>query len=400
MGKSIDGKELGRGISQRKTDKRYEARCMINGVKVCVYDMHLPTLKKKFEMEKAKLLREEKNVRPNLTLKEWWEEFFENHKAKSLKSETSRKAYYRKVNNTYITELGDKKLETITHMNIQATTNYLVEKFKPRTVREGLGVLRECMDIAVINSLIKTNPCVNIAINEQNEAMQERRVLDKREIKMLLEEVEHEYYNELYQIMLLTGMRIGEVGALTWDNVDFQKKVVRIRKSLSVGYVDGKKIEYITPPKTSNSIRSIPFFDNVGDLFKSWKKKQDEYKARLGERWRAGEELGDLVFTTTLGSPVTRYALAHNMEKVLKNINDKERYNAEMECREPHYMEHIYPHCLRHTCATLCFERGLDAIFIQRMLGHVSYETTMVYTHLLESRTNEEVAKTKGFLSL
>lgn len=397
MGKSRSGKELGKGISQRR-DGRYEARAMVNGIKICIYNMNLAQLKKDFEMEKAKVLRDEKNIRPNLTLKEWFEEWFSQHKSKSLKSEVSRKAYHRKVNNTYIAEIGDRKLETITHMNIQNTTNELVTKFKPRTVREGLGVLRECLDIAVINSLIKSNPCVNIAINEQNEAVQERRVLSSREIKIFLDEVQHEYYNEVYQIMLLTGMRIGELGGLQWSDINFQTKTIRVQRSLSVGYVEGKKIEYLTSPKTSNSYRSIPFFGNVGELFKAWKKKQDEYKANLGSRWRLKEELGDLVFTTTLGSPVTRYALSHNIEKVLKNINEKERYNAAAEGREPYLVKHIYPHAFRHTFATRCFEKKLDPVIIQRIMGHADYSVTLKYTHLLETRLNEEIKKAEDFL--
>lgn len=397
IGKDLKGRDLGRGLSQRR-DGRYEARAMINGVKICVYNMNLSQLKKDFELEKAKVLRKEKNIRPNLTLKEWWEEFFKNHKSQALKSEVSRKAYYRKVNNTYIMEIGDRKLETITHMNIQNTTNNLVEKFKARTVREALGVLRECLDVAVLNSLIKSNPCVNIAIKEENEAMQERRVLSSREMKMFLDEVKHEYYNEVYQIMLLTGVRIGELGGLQWSDINFQTKTIRVQRSLSIGYIDGKKIEYLTSPKTSNSYRTIPFFGNVGELFKAWKVKQDEHKKKLGSRWRLKEELGDLVFTTTLGSPVTRYALSHNIEKVLKNINEKEKYNAAIEGREPQLVNHIYPHAFRHTFATRCFEKKIDPVIIQRIMGHADYSVTLKYTHLLEAKLNEEIAKAENFL--
>ena len=377
MGKDLKGKDLGRGYSQRK-DKRYEARCMINGVRICLYDMHLPTLKKRFEEEKIKILRDEKNIRPNLTLSEWFEEWFEKYKKPALKSEVSKKAYHRKVSNTYIAAIGDKKIENVSHMNMQDATNELLNKFKARTLREALGVLRECLDIAVMNQIIKSNPCINIAIKDENEAVQERRVLSSREMKMFLDEIEHEYYNEAYQILLLTGMRI--------------------QSSLSIGYVDGKKMEYLTTPKTSNSYRTIPFFGNVGELFKDWKVKQDQYKAKLGSRWRLRPELGDLVFTTTLGSPVTRYALSHNIEKVLKNINEKEKYNASVEGREPEEMAHIYPHAFRHTFATRCFEKKLDPVFIQRIMGHTSYATTLKYTHLLETKLNEEVAKAEDFL--
>ena len=397
MGKDLKGKDLGRGYSQRK-DKRYEARAMVNGIKICLYDMHLPTLKKRFEEEKAKVLRDEKNIRPNLTLKEWFEEWFEKYKAPSLKSEVSKKAYHRKVSNTYITAIGDRKLETITHMNIQNTTNELLSKFKARTIREALGVLRECLDVGVLNSLIKSNPCVNIAIIDENEAVQERRVLSSHEMKMFLDEIQYEYYNEAYQILLLTGMRIGEFSGLQWGDINWQNKTIRIQRSLSVGYVEGKKIEYLTSPKTSNAYRSIPFFGNVEELLKAWREKQDGYRKKLGDRWRLRPELGDLVFTTTLGSPVTRYALSHNIEKVIKNINEKEIYNASIEGREPHIMEHIYPHAFRHTFATRCFEKKLDPVIIQRIMGHTNYATTLKYTHLLEAKLNEEIAKAEDFL--
>lgn len=397
MGKDLKGKDLGRGYSQRK-DKRYEARAMVNGVKICLYDMHLPTLKKRFEEEKAKILRDEKNIRPNLTLKEWFEEWMWQHKAPSLKSEVSKKAYHRKVSNTYIAAIGDRKIETITHMNIQNTTNDLLNKFKARTIREAVGVLRECLDVAVMNSIIKSNPCTNINIINENEAVQERRVLSSREIKMFLDEIQYEYYNEAYQILLLTGMRIGEFSGLQWSDINWQTKTIKIQRSLSIGYIEGKKMEYLTSPKTSNSYRTIPFFGNVGELFKAWKVKQDEHKKKLGNRWRCREELGDLVFTTTLGSPVTRYALSHNIEKVLKNINEREMYNASVEGREPYLMDHIYPHAFRHTFATRCFEKKLDPVVIQRIMGHTSYATTLKYTHLLETRLNEEIAKAEDFL--
>ena len=397
IGKDLKGKELGRGLAQRR-DGRYEARAMINGVKVCLYNMNLAQLKKDFEMEKAKVLRDEKNIRPNLTLDEWFEEWFEKYKKVSLKSEVSKKAYHRKVSNTYIVAIGDKKLETITHMNIQNTTNELLNKFKARTLREALGVLRECLDVAVMNSLIKSNPCTNINIANENEAVQERRVLSSREMKMFLDEVQYEYYNEVYQIMLLTGMRIGELGGLQWSDINFQTKTIRIQRSLSIGYVDGKKIEYLTTPKTSNSYRSIPFLGNVEELFKTWKAKQDGYRKKLGSRWRLRPELGDLVFTTTFGSPVTRYALSHNIEKVLKNINEKERYNASVEGREPQLVDHIYPHAFRHTFATRCFEKKLDPVVIQRIMGHADYSVTLKYTHLLETKLSEEISKAEDFL--
>ena len=80
MGKDLNGKELGKCFSQRK-DGRYEARAVINGVKIDLYDVSLTKLRKNFEVEKAKVLRDEKNFRQNITLGEWYSEWFEKSKA-------------------------------------------------------------------------------------------------------------------------------------------------------------------------------------------------------------------------------------------------------------------------------------------------------------------------------
>ena len=113
MGKDLNGKDIGRGFSQRP-DGRYEARATVRGKKIDLYSMSLPELKKTFAIEKAKLLRDEKGERPNLTLKSWYDEWFEKCKSIQLKSDISRKVYYRRANNTYMKILGDKIIQEIT----------------------------------------------------------------------------------------------------------------------------------------------------------------------------------------------------------------------------------------------------------------------------------------------
>ena len=400
MGKDLTGKELGRGFSQRP-DGRYEARAVVNGKKIDIYNMSLPALKKSFEEEKAKLLRDEKGIRPDLTLKSWFDEWFDKCKSRQLKSEISRKTYKRRVDNTYIKILGNKLLKDISQMNIQDATNELADigNYSSRGLSEALSQLRECFDSAIANKIIVFNPIVGISIRDENEAMKERRVLSHWEQDALLKATETSYYREMYRILLLTGMRIGEFSGLQWSDVDFQRKKIHIRRSMQTGYLDGKKILELTTPKTANSYRDIPFFGDVEQFFKDWKKKQDVYKKKLGSRWRADPSLGDLVFTTTFGSPVTRYNIIHDMKRVEDNINLNESRAAFIEGREPRVFEHIYPHAFRHTFATRCFEKGLDPLVIQNIMGHANYSTTVSYTHVLEDKTNEAVLKAGDLLA-
>lgn len=397
MGKDLNGKDLGKGFSQRK-DGRYEARAVISGVKIDIYNMSLKQLKKDFEIEKAKVLREEKNIRPNVTFKEWFDEWFERSKSKQLKSEISRKVYYRRIKNTYYDMLGNKRMEDISQINIQEATNELIDKgYVNRSVKDALSTMRECFDIAIVNHIIRINPCSGVTIKNTNEAVQERRVLAKWEQDLFLDEVKNGYYNEAYQILLLTGMRIGEFSGLQWNDIDWDKKIININRSMTTGYLNGKKIEELTTPKTSNSYRAIPFFGETEQILKSWKKKQNLYKEKLGDRWRSNPKYGDLVFTSTMGSPVTRYVIAHDIKRVETNMNLKEASIAALEGREPRVIEHIHPHAFRHTFATRCFEKGMSPLLVQSIMGHANYSTTVSYTHILNEKRKEELNKIGNF---
>ena len=398
MGKDLNGKSLGKGFSQRK-DGRYEARVLINGIKIDLYDTNLPQLKKRFEIEKAKLLRGEKNISSDSpTLSEWYSEWFEKCKSPSLKTITSRKVYDRKCRNTYCSILGEKRISDISQINIQDATNEIINKgYTERSVKEALRILKECFDIAIVNNLTTTNPCVGINIKNSN-IQKERRVLSHEEQNIFLQEVKDSYYYEAYAILLLTGMRIGEFSGLQWNDIDWNNKCIKINRTMSTAYIDGEKIEDFSTPKTSNSYRSIPFFGETEKLLKSWKKKQDTIKEQIGDRWRANPKFGDLVFTSTMGSPVTRYVIVHDINKVVQNINLKEIQNAAKEGRKPVIMEHVHPHCFRHTFATRCFEKGLDPLFVQSVMGHSNYSTTVSYTHVLDNIKQREVAKVGNFL--
>ena len=397
MGKDLKGKDLGKGFSQRK-DGRYEARVVINGVKIDIYDMNLSTLKKNFEKEKIRVLREEKNIRSGETLSDWYSEWFEKCKSPQLKSVVSRKTYDRKARNTYISILGQKKMSEISQINIQNATNEIVEKgYAERSIREALGIIRECFDVAIVNHIVSTNPCVGIIIKKNN-VLVERRVMTHEEQNIFLNEVRGSYYYEAYAILLSTGMRIGEFSGLQWQDVDFINKQIYIKRSMTTAYIDGKKIEELTTPKTSNSYRTIPFFGETEQLFKNWKNKQDMIKEKMGSRWRGKPEHGDLVFTSTVGSPVTRYVIVHDLNKVVDNINLKESFKASVEGKSPKKFEHLHPHAFRHTFATRCFEKGLDPLFIQSIMGHANYSVTISYTHILDDTKKKELSKINNFL--
>ena len=348
LGKDIHGKSLGKGLSQRK-DGRYEARAIINGYRIHLYNMSLTQIRKDFEIEKAKVIRNEINNWSNITLNEWFIEWFKAYKEPKLKGGQSTQIYLRKIQNTYIRILGRKKVENISSFNIQTATNQLIEEeYGYRSIREALSVLSACFETAIMNRMILINPCKDIYIQQADIAPKEKRVLEKWEQDLFLKLTENDIYHDLYLFMLLTGIRIGELSALTWEDIDFFKKEISISKSMKIYYLNKEKHQVIKSPKTLNGYRVIPFFHGVEEALKSWAKIQFELKQSAGANWQPQEEYGNLVFTTSKGTPVTRYNLTHDIKKIQKDMIIYETQAAFREKRMPRQIRSIHPRvCLK-----------------------------------------------------
>ena len=220
-----------------------------------------------------------------------------------------------------------------------------------------------------------------------------RRFLSVDEQKTFLKFTEDSWYKELFYVMFGTGMRIGEVGGLKWSDINWDEGI-NINRALLAQYDDGVKKLKLTAPKTINSYREIPFLPSVKEALLSQKTKQEARIKEIGKkRWRQDGELTDFVFTTSFGSPVTRYIAEREINKVVKAINDAEWEAARQENREPVVFEKVFPHAIRHTFCTRLFEKKLDPKVVQMIMGHSLLSTTMdIYTHVTKEKQKEEFA--------
>ena len=154
-------------------------------------------------------------------------------------------------------------------------------------------------------------------------------------------------------VCLYTGLRIGELCALKWEDIDLEEKVVYVRKTLQRVYMEkenNSKI-IINSPKTISSIRKVPMNNKLYEIFKSLRK---EYKNE------------DFFLT---GSS-EKYVEPRNYQYLFKFILS--------ECKVRPYKFHI----LRHTFATHCIEVGMDAKSLSEILGHANVNITLSrYVH-------------------
>ena len=392
MAKGLNGKELGTGIRQREGG-RYEARATINGITIDLYNIDLKQLKIDFEEAKKQARMSIDTKRQQITLNEWFEEWFTKYKVPMIKS-TSVFAMKSKYYNTFGNLIGTKKVVDIRNIDIQEAINAMQKQGRASSsMRDALGRVRDCLESAKHNRIISENPCFEISVPWENKQVL-RRFLSVNEQNLFLQTVENNWYKEMFYIMFLTGMRIGEVGGLKWSDVDFENECIHINHSLSCNYEKGVKKMCLTTPKTHNSYRKIPFMGEAKEMFLAQKKKQDKIKRELGKRYRCEGEFADLVFVTSMGSPVLRYHAEKECKKVVKAINEAEAFDSVREQRKSIIFEDVYPHALRHTFCSRCFEKGMNPKVVQALMGHQHYSTTIeIYTHVTEQKFDEEIAK-------
>lgn len=395
MGKDLKGKELGKGLYQRK-DGRYEAKAQVNGIKINLYDLSLAKLKKDFNEAKALANQNMNTKKINYTLDDWFYEWFDTYKTPNMKS-TSAKSMKNKYKGSFGCRIGEKKISDIINKDIQDVINDMKDCGRAdSSTREALGTIQKCFESARHNRIIQENPCFEVIVTWKAKDVK-RRYLSKEEQVIFLRQASENWYIEMFYVMLLTGLRIGEVGGLKWCDIDFKNKCINVNQALTCDYDEGVKTMYLGSLKTPNSYRKIPFMGEIEEKLLAQRKKQIELKKKLGKRWRSNDEFSDLVFTSTMGSQVTRYIGEKEINKIVTAINQAEAFHACQENRLPVIYEKCYPHAFRHTFCSMCFEYGLEPKVVQALMGHAHYSTTMdIYTQVTKDKFELEVSKFQG----
>ena len=233
--------ELPKGV--RFKNGSYEFRKTINGMQIQISNKDLDVLLAKAEEAIQALRGGNEYKRKTYTLNVWMSEWYEKIKFPKVK-ETSRIAMLRLAQRTFIKYLGDIKVKDLSSLRVQEAVNQMVaDGIKESQVRKALSNFRECMDFAVANRLIDVNPTVQVDMPWQMKRTEEEIPLSREEQQILLEQIKSErnWYEELIYVAILAGCRIGELGSLTWKNIDFKNEVIKIDSSLSITYLDGIK---------------------------------------------------------------------------------------------------------------------------------------------------------------
>ena len=257
MGKSLDGKELGHGIIQKKNG-RYEARYTDRfGKRVSISGRNLKDVKKRFN-EAIYENDKEINVRENIKLDNWFIKWMDVYKYQTIRENT--KLYYKQVYNKHISPyLGNCYIKDITQLQIRELIKKLDKQgYKFETKNKVRLLLTDMFNKAMIDDFIRKNPARGIILKRNEE--KDIRVLSIDEQKTFFDCCKGTFYDNFFTVAVSTGMRIGELAALRWEDIDLENKIIHVTRTLIYQKFEGdeKKEFHFGDPKTWSSTRDIP----------------------------------------------------------------------------------------------------------------------------------------------
>ena len=335
-------------------------------------------------------------------------------------------AYSNIVKNHIKPRLGFYRLSQITTSTLQEFLNNLyVEKgYSKNFMRNVLKVLKTSFTYATdVVGFVKENPTLKVRLPRYDVPDKDpAHIFSKKEIEMILERFKnnHAFY---YAILTAyyTGLRVSEVFGLTWEDIDFEKKTIRVARNIvKKNQVGGTKkrllsgdstgVWYFGTCKTKSSYRTIEIGDTLLYALRDFKNRQEINK----------KEFGDSYIKHYAKEVINPY----NKQKEIKIVNANSEIDVALPevhlvfvknngvfsgtetCKYPFKVIHYELgincrfHDFRDTHATRLIEAGADIKAVSKRLGHSTIETTYnIYVKVTSKMESEVVNKFEAYVT-
>lgn len=361
---------LSAGVRKR-SDGTLEKRFTVNGKRISVYGRTNKELAEKEQQARkdAELVGYTNNK--NITLDKYFTEWVEGRRA-VVKSSTLR-IHKSSYNNHIKASLGSRRINKIERREIVKLQTELASKYTAATCNSVMRTIKAILNDAVKDDIIVKSPANNISAIQEKEKASEtyHRALTEKEQADFMQASADNYYYEYFAFALCTGMRSGEIGALTWQDIDYKNNVIHVNKTITLA--ENNKV-IVSSPKSKTSKRDIPLTDTVKMLLKQVQGKDNIVSFGTKN-----------VFVTPYGHTVSNVAVNREIKRILKGLEEK-GIN----------IEHFTMHAFRDTFATRFIEQGGSPQTLKTILGHSSLAMTMdLYAHVLPNTKQKEMEMLK-----
>lgn len=378
--KDSKGRVLKEGESQRK-DGTYMFRYSDPSKKrKCVYAKTLNELR-------AKEAEINKNTALGVYTNEWtMNELFDRYILSKTSNELKDRTKYKYVTeyNRWVrpTWFGNKKIKNITQSDVKLfyKEKSEIDGFSNGTIKCIHKYINGALQMAYEDDIIRRNyatPCI-----ELYKSNAPRKPMTKKQTRMFLDACDNYPHGKKYllgfKLMLLSGLRVGEMSGLTWDDVDLKKRVIDVNHQFVIGDKDSRTTYHIDAPKTDHGKRKVPISDELFELFTQIKKESyfESYKFGTNVDGYSG-----FIIHTRTGLPVLTSRFNDYARKVVQEYNETHKEK----------IPHVSCHICRHTFCTRMAELKISPTALKEIVGHSSYETTEnIYIDVDEDFVSEE----------
>ena len=377
MGKNLKGKQLGKGIGQRK-DGLYYARCRnYRGEREERCFKTLPEAKNWRQKQLYLRLHPEGRTvaSPNMTVDAWFNQWVRD--VVGNRAPNTVRNYRERYEHNIQPFIGSMLLRDVKQIDCQRILNAMEDDYAGSTIRQTYMTMGTFFKSAKDNGFIDRHPMDGVRYTKPVRAVDDIHFLTVDEQKRFLEAAKGSHNYAQYALILETGLRTGEIIGLTWDAIDFEKRMLTINKTLEFRH--GEQYWRAGPPKTQHSYRTIPLTDRAYEILKGiWDSRPEQKESPtldktleyIDRRTSVSSKLvmRDLVFVNwRTGEPAKNSSYDTHLYKL---------------CDEAR-IKHFCMHALRHTYATRAIESGMQPKVLQKLLGQAGIKTTMDrYVHV------------------
>jgi len=287
--------------------------------------------------------------------------------------------------------LGKLALSTLSPQHCQIFVNERLKSgLSPRTVQLSLVILRHALDTAMKWNLVGRN--VAKLVDSPRVRRHEITPLDPAKARKFLDAVKGERLEALYSVALGLGLREGEALGLRWSDIDLDGAQLSIRQTLQrVGgkrFGTGKGNLVFTEPKTDRSRRTLRMPEALVKALRAHRVRQMQERLVAGSAWKDN----NLVFTTTIGTPLEGRSVVTDFKRLLEKAN-----KPEIDAKIPMATRF---HDLRHSAASLLLAHGVQLRAIMELLGHSTIALTAnTYSHVMPSMMQDMADKMDAILA-
>lgn len=293
-------------------------------------------------------------------------------------------------------EIGKYRVASLKKSDLKAFYNSLADEkyLKIATIDNIHTVLHQVLAVAVEDGYIRTNISDNLLKElkqSHNMGSEHRRALTVPEQDLFMdflkrENTQYHHWYPIFSVMINTGMRVGEITGLRWEDIDLAAGMIEVNHTL-VYYNHAENGCYfsIHTPKTKAGNRTIPMLEEVKEAFLMEKRYQEFNNLKCNV---TVDGYTDFIFINRFGNVQHQGTLNKALRRIIRDCNDEQLAGNE---KTSTLLPRFSCHSLRHTFTTRLVEAGVNLKVVQDTLGHKDFSTTMdIYTDVTKELKQRE----------